>query len=167
MTDSGSRQLAGGSATGVREEQEHRTENPGSALPDEPVAHALASARVHGCHQDCHHRGSAGAVRASGFWFLSTKSSLRTRSTRIFLGAGVGPRRKRGPIDLGNVEALRASQPHGRGDQRSRRPGSKQLIHHQVLRRSVQRCTLWLAVSSRRDGAVSGTTLHQCSRSAD
>ena len=70
--------------------------------------------------------GSAGAVRASGFWFLSMKSSPRTRPMRMFLGVGAGPRR--GPIDLGNVEALRAIQPHGRGDQRSRRPGSKRLI---------------------------------------
>jgi len=131
MTDSGTRLPAGGSATWIREE--HRTENPASTLPDEPVSHALAFPGVHGCHRDCHHRGSAGAGRESGFWFLSMKSSPRTRPTRIFLGVGVGPRRKRGPIDLRNVEALRAIQPHGRGDQRSRRPGSKQLIHHQVL----------------------------------
>ena len=37
MTDSGNRQPAGGSAASVREQ--HRTERPASALPDEPAPH--------------------------------------------------------------------------------------------------------------------------------
>ena len=119
--------------------------SPASALPDEPPAHALESARVHGRHQDCHHRVSsrgrpvahAGAGwhhRGSGgretSWILvPVDEELPTRAAepRFFGGRG-GVRDGNDDIDPGDFEALRAVQPRG-----SRRPASMQLIHHQVL----------------------------------
>ena len=61
MTHSGSRPLAGGSAAGVREE--HRMASPASSLADDLASHVLASARVHGCHRNCHHGASSEAFR--------------------------------------------------------------------------------------------------------
>ncbi len=38
--------------------------SPASSRADELASRALASAGVHGCHQDCHHWALSGAVRA-------------------------------------------------------------------------------------------------------
>jgi len=72
--------------------------------------------------------------RETSWILVPVDEELPTRAAEPrFFGVGVGSEPEMGPIDSGNVEALRSIQPRGRGDQRSRRPGSKQLIHHQVF----------------------------------